>query len=552
MIFSGADMLISFLVSFSRYVTVSNILSEQEQMISDTNLDLHEVDRQYADTWELKEERESTEKALEMITKTLHYIENDWSRLDLKGCEETTQLRSGRENKLIEAGHSTALRGNLSKKKALLESRLKKLESKFNNPSVANIAELEGTSKKGNISQSLSLSNQPSNSVFENVVGRENGVQIISGLSPWQITTRPGSMQWVGRMSDETFAALEKDRPSVDHEDEDTYDRRTVITEYGPSRVYRRKNDDGDISSINSDGDSMFSYGTDGTSATSVAGDAKDLLVKHFVDDEEMRYLVASALARMPSEKFMRNFRRLLKEFSKSLRSSAKSVLEIEAALMVRRQRYYLSRAVIQQLGGQFDSQSLDGQKQLKRRGKVEKWLSNLSEDISQSKRVLKELESEQSGSEDSSDAFGCEINLKEVEYFILKTNAFKILKINLQSFIYPSVKHNVMATKSTPNNIFEISVETPGVAKISESRSDEKLVTGATALTRLRHRTCSIGRGLIRLIHRPLNLFEDLLRPEIPQGHLRVSWICVCHVISVCQLTYPLIETGMWQERLC
>jgi hypothetical protein len=537
-------MLTSFLVSCSRHVTISNVLAEYEQLISDSSLDiqrhLHEIDRQYADSLELKEERESTERSLEMITKTLHYIENDWSRLELRRREEISQLRSRQEDKLIEAGHFTALRGNLWKQMALLKSRLQKLEIKLNSHPFPNTAELEGNSEKRNDAQSLSISDKPSNSVFEDVVAAENAVQIITGLPTRRITT--SSMSILGQMSDETLALFKRDSPSVT-EDGDTFDRRTVITEYDPSRTYQRKYDGGDISSINSDGDSMFSYGTNETSATSVAGDAKDLLVKHFVDDHELKNLVVSALARMPSEKFMRNFRRLLKEFSKSLRSSAKSTLEREAALMVRRQRYYLSRAVIQQLGGQFGNQSLDGQKQLKRRGKVEKWLRSLSEDISQSKGMLKELESEQSGSEDSSDASGCEVNLKEVEYFILKTEDFKILKLNLQSFIYPSVRSNVMATEPTPNNTSEISVETPGVTEIrrkksrffSETKSNDKtLVAEAPALTQVWRRPCSIGRSLVRLMYRPLGLFENFLRPEIPHGHLRVSWICVCYIISV------------------
>jgi hypothetical protein len=389
----------------------------------------------------------------------------------------------------------------------------------LNSLSVSNTAELEGNSREGDIAQSPWISDQ---------------------------LTRLGLRGLIGQISNEllTLALLEREDLSaiVDREDEDTLDRQTVVTEYDPSPTHQTKYDGGDISSINSDGDSMFSYGTEKTSATSVASDAKDLLVKHFVDDHELKNLVVSALARMPSEKFMRNFRRLLKEFSKRLRSSAKNTLEREAALMVRKQRYYLSREVTQQLGGQFGGQFLDDQKQLKRRGKVEKWLSSLSEDISQSKGKLKELESEQSASEDSSDASGCEVNLKEVEYFILKTEAFKMLKLSLQSFISPSAKPNVMATEASPNDVSEISAESPSIKEItqkkgrlySETKSGDKaLMDEPPALTPVRRRACSIGRSLVRLMYHPLNIFENFLRPEIPSGHLRVSWICVRYLIS-------------------
>jgi hypothetical protein len=435
----------------------------------------------------------------------------------------------------------------------------KKRDDKLNDPQTEDAAESRRIQdERNNIDQYQSVCPDASDclestrtSMFEDIstsVSSHQARRTINGSMPRQLG---------GPISEESIAKVKEYilADNGDQKGEEATNSLASFTKDNLRRIFKRLDrvdndtqyrDEANLSSISSNsGTSILSKESRETRATSVTGDAKDLLVKYFIDDHELKSLVISALARMPAEKFMRNFCCLLKVYSESLKSAAENILETDAAFMIRRQRFYLARAVIERSGGYFANQWVNSQMQLGRRKKVESWLSSRLEGFPRNERMFQEeIENGESDSDCGSDDPGNEVNPKQVEQFLLKTEAFKTLKINLRSFIYPS--DDVMQKFNEEPTSPYISRNFAEEARVIESTEEksrhwsesslEEAVPAAEipVLTRIWRSIHTICHAMAQLINRPLEVVDGLLRPEIPPSYVRVSWICVRGTISI------------------
>ncbi|KAI9752453.1 MAG: hypothetical protein M4579_005628 [Chaenotheca gracillima] len=329
-----------------------------------------------------------------------------------------------------------------------------------------------------------------------------------------------------------------------------------------PQLMNSWREDHSDVASIASTTmESVFSQETNSTELSSIAGAASDLLTSLFLNDVELKTLVGDAFIRMSLEKFTRNFSRLLKLYSRDLRSKATNALERNAAFMVRRQRFYLARAVAEKANANAVDFCASGETigLLDTREKVEGWLSGSSV----SGALKEDFEELENANDSSSDESEDEVNLKEVEKFMITGLPYSNFKEALRSFIFPH--HEKPPEKEQEPNENE-SDNSPAKTQPVEgeesfdnelitedqlpSRSTKTIEQDEDKAEKLRSSPTTpqtfdlykelypkilvyaswtpLFRSLGRIIS-PVKRLRCLWGDSIPRKHVRVTWICRC-----------------------
>jgi hypothetical protein len=163
-------------------------------------------------------------------------------------------------------------------------------------------------------------------------------------------------------------------------------------------------------SSLASITDSLFSL-VSGSSMSSLAGpqEAVDRLVSLLLADEEINSLCTSALTTIAPDRFERNLRRLLKEFSAVLRKEAETPQQRRASQFVhiraRNSAYMICNSITKE--------------RTRRQNDIE----------------FEYVLSEGSDSERSDDEVD---DLQQLEAFIITSKAIEVLKENLRAFVFP------------------------------------------------------------------------------------------------------------------
>ncbi|KAH7400191.1 hypothetical protein BKA64DRAFT_707877 [Cadophora sp. MPI-SDFR-AT-0126] len=288
-----------------------------------------------------------------------------------------------------------------------------------------------------------------------------------------QINSEAGSKERfgpVGALDDEAAPANEADV----HLD--------MLPNRGP--IVRNNSNISISSSFASLSSSIFSGGSD-SSKSSIGGPlgASERLAALILEDVDLKRLCMEGISRNSIHRFERNLRRLLKLFSADLQKDASSPLERKAARFVA----YLARNSAHLVCNEIDP---NGEKpDMKTKGEVS----------------------------DDSDAEGLDeevTDLMEFRAFIIRSRAFKNLKINLELFVNPatnSISANVNKTTQELRMNIREEIPTPAMENASDYSS-------------ARCRFSLISSWIFRIA-------DVIPRRPVPMGMKRVTWTCSCGI---------------------
>jgi hypothetical protein len=244
------------------------------------------------------------------------------------------------------------------------------------------------------------------------------------------------------------------------------------------------------------------------TSASSLSpagvGGAVEEFAEILLDNEEIRQCVKRGFVTMDSDRFERNFIRLLKRYASELRTEADSHIEKSATRIVHSYRAYVTRIIRRRVLGldEDDSQasafhSIKDQTTTKLT--LERFLSQQQPtETSDQADSRPEDEQESNGDSQSDEEEPYLPNLEKLTNFLVSSTAFKNFKARLESF----VKSN-----SELQQILEDSSSRVG-------QTDEHVPIKQPK-----------NPGFLRQIK---NVLRRSLRPPIPPGSQRIEWICV------------------------
>lgn len=276
---------------------------------------------------------------------------------------------------------------------------------------------------------------------------------------------------------------------------------------------------------------------------------AADELVALLAKDETLQSLCFDAIRAetIGLERFTRNFRRLLKVYSKELKNDAREHIQVLAAQLVQSRSRYISISIVRlsnpELSAHAGSLKLETLtlSEEARQERVNEFLRRLN--VEKQSATAGDADSDQSDSEDD------ELNeyeepylgtLKYVSAFLISGPAFKNLQQSLRQFVHPSsrdeAQHRVLERlkeaasdqktdtfPSTPvkmsqsQNVVE---QQPAQNRYDSARSESKLY----ALKVVPNQQSSLSSMLSRLKRQ----FKRWARPPVKKGHRRMEWSCV------------------------
>ncbi|KAI9874743.1 MAG: hypothetical protein M1830_009336 [Pleopsidium flavum] len=310
-------------------------------------------------------------------------------------------------------------------------------------------------------------------------------------------------------------------------------------------------------SDISSDGGSVFSVAASTMSSKSsvvpdqIADLAADEFVSLLLGDEEFRFLSPAAIEsnRVGAERFKRNFRRLLNQYSIDLKKEARSEVQRAAVYLVRSRSRYIANDFLRKIdsgredGRQYDKlkgQSIDEVKSLI----FEQYLNKLN--LTDKTVTLKndgatykggtdqseDIDSESCSEDDDSDDGGTEsqnhenhFDLSRVKDFLISSTAFLMFRENFRQFVHPSFKfklYGLIAKLSEPSKsklnslIMELELVPPGQVLVSYQDNSTFLNYIKGAVEDLTGETWEWW---------PL---KPRMR-SLPLGYARLHWRCPC-----------------------
>ncbi|KAI4249407.1 MAG: hypothetical protein LQ352_005662 [Teloschistes flavicans] len=267
-----------------------------------------------------------------------------------------------------------------------------------------------------------------------------------------------------------------------------------------------------------------------------------------FLKDEILIPLYDKALKELGTDKFERNFARLLKVFATDLKTEARSPQEVSAVQFVAaRAKYVASR-----MGKHLDPGSIAHSQALhdflmeshEREETVELFLQRQIPSVEPADVGEIVEQKDFIGPEESEPDLADPIeqsplrNLQDVRDFILKSAAFSTLRQAFHNFVMYGKVQNQHSTNSGEQNPVFGSTNTPTRPEehspgISETDSDDSLlmeeVYAKPSIPEGQPRT--LQRVLISLTYfwRGVAEFLEILEKPIPPGFTRVRWTCFC-----------------------
>jgi len=281
--------------------------------------------------------------------------------------------------------------------------------------------------------------------------------------------------------------------------------------------------EDGDSGSVAS----LESRATDITmSSVNLAGTvgAAAEFAEVLLSDNEIRTLLEEGFQTMESDRFERNFRRLLKYYAFSLRSEAKDTLEKGATKIVHTYRTHVTSLISSRIrGSESEPQAsafhgLKGQEYSK--FTLERYLGQVVQHHTPKHDETIEETGENSNSDAWSNFSDAEQphlrNLEKVTDFLVSSAAFGAFKQALCSFVHPKSVLQACTTQVESSLSPCKDDSTPKDIGVPSSPNPEPLVSHAS-------------RKLIPNIRtRITNKIKKLLRPPVATGFERAEWICV------------------------
>ncbi|KAL8664206.1 MAG: hypothetical protein Q9202_003284 [Teloschistes flavicans] len=267
-----------------------------------------------------------------------------------------------------------------------------------------------------------------------------------------------------------------------------------------------------------------------------------------FLKDEILIPLYDKALKELGTDKFERNFARLLKVFATDLKTEAHSPQEVSAVQFVAaRAKYVASR-----MGKHLDPGSIAHSQALhdflmesdEREEKVESFLQRQIPSVEPADVGEIVEQKDFIGPEESEPDLADPIeqsplrNLQDVRDFILKSAAFSTLRQAFHNFVMYGKVQNQHSTNSGEQNPVFGSTNTPTRPEehspgISETDSDDSLlmeeVYAKPSIPEGQPRT--LRRALISITYfwRRVAEFLEILEKPIQPGFTRVRWTCFC-----------------------
>lgn len=249
--------------------------------------------------------------------------------------------------------------------------------------------------------------------------------------------------------------------------------------------------------------------------------EATEELAKLLLKDEELGPLFRTSLQRTAADKVERNYTRLLAGFAKDLRKEAKNSVEHHVGRLVK----FRARFISQTLVFAIDPSKRDRTAQLEnflhqneeREGRVERFLESLTMSggfVEATKSAPPPIDSDGSVSDDSGEE-GNLPKLSQIKDFILSSKALAILRARLKNFVTPEEVLPVMREQSDAQR----------AQGEFEGPLDERLSNIENLLGAVLRPVTGIDQPSVSSLTK---FVLEFLRPKIPEGHQRMTWVCV------------------------
>lgn len=248
--------------------------------------------------------------------------------------------------------------------------------------------------------------------------------------------------------------------------------------------------------------------------------EATEELAKLLLKDEELGSLFHNSLQRTATEKIERNYTRLLAGFARDLRREATNPVEHHVGRLVK----FRARFISQMLVSAIDPSRRDRmaqwesflQQNEQREERLEEFLDSLASSgdfVEATKSAPAPVDSDGNVSDESGEE-GNLPKLSQIKDFILSSKALVTLRTRLKNFISP--EHTM------PGEMEQSDTQGMPEAPVDERPSTLEGFVGAVLrlVVPIDQRTvASLTDSLLRLV-----------RPSIPEGHQRITWVCVSH----------------------
>jgi len=233
-------------------------------------------------------------------------------------------------------------------------------------------------------------------------------------------------------------------------------------------------------------------------------GGAAEELAEILLDNEEIRQCVKRGFVAMDSDRFERNFIRLLKSYASELRAEADTHIQKSATRVVHSYRAYVTRIIRRRVVGldEDNSQatafhSIKDQNTTKLT--LERFLAQQQPtETSDQADTRPEDEQESNGDSHSDDEEPYLLNLEKLTDFLVSSTAFKNFKARLEAFVKSNSKLQQTLEDSS--------------SRVGESDKHVPIEQPKDP-------------GFLKWVKIVL---RRSLRPPIPPGSQRIEWICV------------------------
>lgn len=252
-------------------------------------------------------------------------------------------------------------------------------------------------------------------------------------------------------------------------------------------------------------------------------------LAKLLLNDDELGPLFRTSLQRTAADKIERNYTRLLAGFAKDLRKEATNPVEHHVGRLVKFRARFISQTLISAIDPSRRDRTAQFEDFLHQNketdGRLEQFLESLAQSgdfIDSTKKAPPAIDSDGNVSDDSGEE-GNLPKLSQIKDFILSSKALAKLRTRVKSFVSPE----------------EI---TPGVMQQSDTRAASEGPIHPR-LSKFEVLLGAVIRLVMRIDQRAVSALTDFLltfvRPNIPEGHQRITWVCVSYLKLVRHSSY-------------
>lgn len=234
--------------------------------------------------------------------------------------------------------------------------------------------------------------------------------------------------------------------------------------------------------------------------------------------DEKLGPLFHTSLQRTAADKVERNYTRLLRKFANDLREEATNPVEHHVGRLVK----FRARFISQTLVAAIDPSRQDRRAQLEnflhqsegREWRMEQYLQSLatSVDFAEVAKITPQpIDSDADVSDDSGEDDNLP-KLSQIKDFIMSSEALAILRTRLRDFV-------------SPEEVIPIAMEPSDIQGAHEGPTDDRLSNIEVYLGAVLRLVTRIDQRTISALTKS---FLEILRPSIPKGHQRITWVCV------------------------